>query len=216
MTVLTSSSDSKTSGSGSADQQLNLVRNPDSPGDSGVYLSMESRHLVLTIHQQMRMLAGPHPELEDLAQVALEQVLQANFEGRSKPTTFTYSICYRVWMKHLRWTYRWRARFKLTGEHEEFPASERGHAVSALEERERYERLYLAMDQVAPKRRAVVLLHEIDGLNVEEIAKIVDAKAATVRTRLRDGRKQLKSLLSLDPYFSDNAIAESARQGEDR
>lgn len=214
MTIVPSLQNQELVHPGSSNQAIENSPSTSRLGDSGVYLSMESRHLVLTIHRQMRMLAGPHPELEDLAQTTLEQVLQANFEGRSKPTTFTYSVCYRVWMKHLRWTYRFRARFKLSNEQDESSAPERGIAATALEERERYERLYRALDQVAPKRRAVVLMHEIDGLRVEDIAKIVDAKPATVRTRLRDGRKQLRALLSADPYFSDRSIAASLSEKE--
>ncbi len=66
---------------------------------------------------------------------------------------------------------------------------------------ERYRRLYGALEQVSKKRRAVVALHDIAGLGVSEIAQIVDAKEATVRTRLRDGRKKLAQCLKADEYF---------------
>jgi DNA-directed RNA polymerase specialized sigma24 family protein len=47
----------------------------------------------------------------------------------------------------------------------------------------------------------VVTLHDIAGLDIAEIAEIVGTKEATVRTRLRDGRRKLAQLLKSDEYF---------------
>jgi len=38
---------------------------------------------------------------------------------------------------------------------------------------------------------------------VSDIAEIVGAREGTVRSRLRDGRRQLAKLLVDDPYFGD-------------
>jgi hypothetical protein len=39
----------------------------------------------------------------------------------------------------------------------------------------------------------------------EEIAEIIEVKLGTVRSRLRDGRKELLALLQDDPYFGEEA-----------
>jgi DNA-directed RNA polymerase specialized sigma24 family protein len=48
---------------------------------------------------------------------------------------------------------------------------------------------------VSEKYRAVVILHDIEERSIAEIAEIVGAGELTVRSRLRDGRKQLAKLI---------------------
>ena len=48
---------------------------------------------------------------------------------------------------------------------------------------------------MSDKYRAVIVLHDIEELAIRDIARIVDAGELTVRSRLRDGRKQLQKLL---------------------
>jgi len=161
-----------------------------------------ARDLTLLVYRQMRSLIGPHRDLDDLAQTALEQILRAEFRGASKLSTFTHSVCYNVWLKHLRFNYRFRARF-VPADAEDFPESvDPTNPGSLLEDRRRFTRLYQSLARVSAKRRAVVALHDISGLAVSEIAKVVGASEATVRTRLRDGRKKLRALLDDDPEFA--------------
>lgn len=175
------------------------------PSDSDATTLPSPRALSLLIYRQMRALAGPHPDLDDLAQAALEQVLRARFKGESKFSTFAHSICYHVWLKHLRWSYSWRSLFHLTGDGETPELGECLHDVMRADERleahERCQKLYQVLDLLPPKQRAVVTLREISALEIEEIAQIVDAGEGTVRSRLRDGRKRLSELLKTDPYF---------------
>jgi RNA polymerase sigma-70 factor (ECF subfamily) len=159
------------------------------------------------IYRQMRALAGRR-DVDELAQAAAEQAVRAlpSFEGRSKLSTWTYRICYLTLRKHERWTRRWLRRFTLTqdGELPE-PAAESSQADAPLLREERLRRLSAALDQVSSKRRTVVLLHDLEGLSVDEIAEIVGANARAVRSRLRDGRRALGEILKSDPYFGVEA-----------
>jgi len=74
-----------------------------------------------------------------------------------------------------------------------------------VEEQRRAQRLRRALEELSPKRRDVIVLHEIEGLSIEEIAQIVGAAPVAVRSRLRDGRKMLATILANDPYFGDEA-----------
>jgi RNA polymerase sigma-70 factor, ECF subfamily len=162
---------------------------------------------VLLVHRQMLTLAGPGPDLDDLVQTALEQLLRARFEGRSSFSTFSHGVCYRVWLKHLRFRYRFGARF-LPVDALPDVADEHLSAESTLEQRQRTLRLYAALERITPKRRAVLTLFEIDGTPTAEIARIVGAPEPTIRTRLRDARRQLEELLRQDSYFGRPERAE--------
>ena len=52
------------------------------------------------------------------------------------------------------------------------------------------------------------MLHDLDELEIDEIAVIVGANPLTVRSRLRDGRKLLARALENDPYFGSEACKE--------
>lgn len=173
------------------------------PAQAAVVLRGDA--LLVLVYRQMSMLCGSHPDLDDLAQTAIEQVLRSRFEGRSKFSTFTYAVCYRVWLKHLRSFRRWLKYFELGG-NDQFPCDV---PFAASEVAELRQRVHRALDGIATKQRAVILLHDIEGLDVEDVALIVEANLATVRSRLRDGRKALARKLQHDPYFSDETYGRS-------
>jgi RNA polymerase sigma-70 factor, ECF subfamily len=164
------------------------------------------REVFPLVYRQMRSLAGGRADFDDLVQTAAEQVLRsvASFEGRSKLSTWSYRICYLTVLRHERWYRRWLRRFTL---------SERGDLESealaceepTLDELERGARLRKAVTRLSPKRRTVVVLHDLEGHSIDEIAGIVVAKPLTVRSRLRDGRRDLARILGADPYFGDEA-----------
>jgi RNA polymerase sigma-70 factor (ECF subfamily) len=171
-------------------------------GDAG------SAEIFTLVYRQMRSLVGGRAEFDDLVQIAAEQALRAlpSFEGRSKISTWTYRICYLTMLKHERWYRRWLRRFALT-EPDELSETEGAVAPDdfVLEQLERSARLRKAVDRLSPKRRAVVVLHDLEGLAVDAVARVVKANPLTVRSRLRDGRSDLARILAKDPYFGDEA-----------
>jgi len=157
--------------------------------------------------RQIHALCGRRdPSFDDLVQVAAEQALRAlpSFRGGSELTTWTYQICYRTVLRHRRWYSRWLRRFSLDAPNADVQRDEPS-AVDELGEHERAARLYAALDQLSAKRRAVVVLKDLEGRDVSNVATIVGAGPATVRSRLRDGRRDLARILALDPYFTDDA-----------
>lgn len=167
------------------------------------------------VYRQMAALAGPSQDLDDLVQAALELAYRGlpSFEGRSQLSTWTHRICYRVWLKHRRWYGRWLRRFTLTlnGEEPEV-AAPHVTVTELLEQRERALRLHAALEQVSPKRRAVVTLHDLQGLGLQEVADVVGAGVLTVKSRLRDGRRMLARVLADDPYFGCAESSEEVRK----
>lgn len=154
------------------------------------------RQLFELVYQRMRALAGASaPDLDDLVQLAAEQVFRnlPTFAGRSELGTWVYGVCYRVLLNQRRWYRRWSSRFASVAE-PEAPSSEPLPAEE-LERHERAQRLRRAFVKMSDKYRAVVVLHDLEGFSVQEISTIVAANPLTVRSRLRDGRQQLRQLL---------------------
>jgi RNA polymerase sigma-70 factor (ECF subfamily) len=55
--------------------------------------------------------------------------------------------------------------------------------------------VWRALDELAPRRRAVVVMHELEGAPVDRIAALLGVSAVTVRWHLSMGRRQLARVI---------------------
>jgi RNA polymerase sigma-70 factor (ECF subfamily) len=117
--------------------------------------------------------------------------------------TWVYAVCYRVLLKQRRWYRRWSLRFRLEQEDDPVPSVTDEASPSAHVERsERARSLQASLARLSERHRAVVVLHDLEELSIAEVAVIVDCNELTARSRLRDGRRQLRQLLSSDAAFA--------------
>jgi len=159
------------------------------------------RELFELVYRRMRALAHGAPDLDDLVQLAAEQVFRSlpSFDGRSEIETWIFGVCYRVLLSQRRWYWRFRQRFSA----DPVAIDSRADDVSPgahelLEAEQRLALLYRALGRMTEKYRAVLVLYYLEGIDSAHIAQIVQANELTVRSRLRDGRKQLLKLLGRD------------------
>lgn len=66
---------------------------------------------------------------------------------------------------------------------------------SALLKKERQKRIIKAINSLKPKFKEVVMMYEIEGLNYEDIAQILNCPIGTVKSRLFNAKKELAILL---------------------
>lgn len=159
------------------------------------------------LFRQLRALAGPRGDLDDLVQAAAERALRAwpRFEGRSLLSTWTYGVAYRTWLDHERWHRRWRRRFVVVADPAGDAPSPGVSPELAVRLRIRADRLRAHLAQLPPAKRAVVVLHDFEGLPLAEVAAVVGANERTVRSRHRDAHQRLGALLRADPLFEEEA-----------
>lgn len=151
---------------------------------------------------------GPDADLDDIVQEAFVQIFKSlgSFRGTAKFSTWLYRVVSNVARMHLRAR---RVRPVLTdgiapdafaargdGDHGPERGAERAARIRAL---------YEHIGVLSEKKRAVLVLHDFEGLLPKEIAEIVDAPVLTVRTRLFYARRELYAALGRDPRFDDLA-----------
>ena len=161
---------------------------------------VSERDLFGLVYRCMRTLVTREDrDFEDLVQAAATEVWRAreSFQGRSQLPSWIYGVCYRVLLNHRRFWRRFQLRFDIGLADE--PTSDAPHSLDLLDERQRAEMLREVLRRLSDKHRAVVVLHDLEGFDVDDIAGIVGANTLTVRSRLRDGRRQLRRLLKLRP-----------------
>ena len=63
--------------------------------------------------------------------------------------------------------------------------------------------VWAALDLLHPRRRAIVILHELEGMRPAAIASLLGVSGMTVRWHLSMGRRDLRRLL--EPQTGDAA-----------
>lgn len=146
-------------------------------------------------------------DADDLAQEALLKAFDAlgSFEARASLDTWLFTITRNVCHDY------YRSRAGQARKRED--ALEDDHSSDAppdlleppdelLVAKDRVERLWLQIKQLAPEFRVPLVLYEIEGLSYEEIAKIERVPVGTIRSRLARGRQRLRQVLLDQAYVS--------------
>ena len=145
---------------------------------------------------------GDRGEIEDLVQEVFVIAFRglATFRHEARLATWLYRICVNVALGKIRARTRRPPPIGVA----DLEAAAHGATLTdrpespqrTMERRQDVERVYRALDRLAPKKRMVLYLHEIEGRDLKEIAYLVDANAVTVRTRLFYARREFYRALA--------------------
>jgi RNA polymerase sigma-70 factor (ECF subfamily) len=151
---------------------------------------------------------GDAGDLDDLVQDVFVIAFRGldNFRGDARLSTWLYRICVNVALGRIRTRSRRPPPIAVADVDDVADARAGANGFSdrpetperALEREQDRARVYRALEQLAPKKRIVLYLHEIEGLDLKDIAYLVDSNAVTVRTRLFYARREFYKLLAQD------------------
>jgi len=147
---------------------------------------------------------GDRTDLEDLVQEVFVIAFRGleRFRGDARLSTWIYRICVNVALGRIRTRRRRPAAIgvnDLDATAMDPSLTERPETPDkALERQQDRERVYRALELLAPKKRIVLYLHEIEGLDLKDIAYLVDSNPVTVRTRLFYARREFYRVLAGD------------------
>ncbi len=145
---------------------------------------------------------GDRTDLDDLVQEVFVIAFRGldRFRGDARLSTWLYRVCVNVALGRIRTRKRRPAAYgvdDLDSATTDASLVERPEQPDrTLERRRDQERVYAALEQLAPKKRIVLYLHEIEGLDLKEIAYLVDSNAVTVRTRLFYARREFYKVIA--------------------
>ena len=145
-----------------------------------------ARYVIRTL----RHLGVAESDVDDVAQEVFVTVHRklAEFEGRSKLRTWLYAICLRIASDHRRRAYVVRERAT------DSPPVDTGERTGQepdtnLESRRFVQELLAELDE---DKRAVLVLYEIEGLTMREVAEVVGCPLQTAYSRLHAARELLQ------------------------
>lgn len=143
-------------------------------------------------------------DAEDLTQEIFVKAFEAlpRFKGKSSFYTWLYRIGVNKTINYRKKRNRKRA-LSLDSFDQEVKMDEAYHDLTAkgsplrsISLSELQKKLNEALQKLSEKHRTVVVMHDMQGIPHEEIAKIVGASVGTVRSRLFYARRQMQAELS--------------------
>lgn len=139
-------------------------------------------------------------DAEDLVQEVFVKAFHAlpRFKGKSSFYTWLYRIAVNKTINYRKKRNRQRAmsldqfdnEIKLDDVYHDLTS--KGSPLRSLSLSELQKKLNEAMQNLSEKHRTVVVLHDMQGVPHEEIAKMVGASVGTIRSRLFYARRQLQ------------------------
>ena len=187
-------------------------------GDGAAFGRLFARHHG-RIYAMCRRLLRDHAEVEDAVQHAFLEAWRClpRFEGRSKFTTWLTRIAihtclgFRRRVKRLLFSADPVDQTSAPPVWAQPPMSPDDDAAHQARRRATDEVLL----QLSDKKRVVFVLAEFDGMTAPEIAEIVGAPEATVRTRLFHARRDFAKRVRQHPGFADLFTPEAPDAGGD-
>ena len=173
-------------------------------GDPDAFARLVALHERTVFNLAFRLIGDPE-EARDVSQDVFLQVFRKlpRFEGRSSLKTWIYRIVVNQCYNRQRW---WRRRRKdrarpleeLTAA-DEMRMSESGSGApdpyEELRRREAKRAVQAALLQVSFEHRAILLLREVEGLSVQQVAESLGLPQGTVKSRLSRAREALRQSL---------------------
>jgi len=172
-------------------------------GDLGAYDQL-IRNNQERVYATIYHMTSNHEDANDITQetfIKAHKVL-GNFKGDSSFFTWIYRIAVNKTINFLK---QRRHKGQMSLNDVDFNAENDPDLVAFVSENtprnavgliELQEKLNKAMAKLSDNHRLVVTLHDVQGMSHEEIGKIMDCNAGTVRSRLYYARQQLQSLLA--------------------
>lgn len=114
-----------------------------------------------------------------------------SFKGKSKVSTWIFSIAYRICIKVLR-----KSAWRPEDGGEVYERLCETQADESIVEDDNSDLMQLALKELSPKHRLVVELSYFLDRSYDEIAVIADCPVNTVKTRMFHARRQLKDIVT--------------------
>ena len=181
-------------------------------GDLAAFAELITRYQDRLYNAQLRMV-GHAEDARDLTQETFLRAVSAmaSFDGRSQLYTWLFRIGVNLAMNHRRRGQRDKALRDPRGNHDPVVARQAEHLLRQAAERadpppdcqaeasERQALVRRALGELEPQQRAIVVLRDIEGLDYQQIAEVLEVAVGTVKSRLHRARMALRERLA--PYF---------------
>jgi RNA polymerase sigma-70 factor, ECF subfamily len=150
------------------------------------------------VHDLVFKSLGPRFDTDDVIQQVFIELFKSlsYFKGEASLDTWVYRICLKVCTTQLRKKYRKRQpQIIYDSQIADADTKDAEGPFKEMEQKELAGAIYAALDRLDAEKRMTVVMYEMEGKSLEEIAQVAQVPLGTVKSRLFHGRKMLEKLL---------------------
>lgn len=191
-------------------------------GDTDAFEQLVEMHSDRIYSIALRMVGNP-TDAEDLAQEAFVRIWRGleGFNMDSKFSTWAYRLTTNVCIDYLRKEKKNNNVSLFTEDDEGEEAElqipdERYSPQRQMEQEELRQSVDRAMNSLDPQYRQILALRELGGLSYDEIARQLDLKEGTVKSRIARAREHMRRLLTSDGNFFGYDSSDNVKGGMTR
>lgn len=183
------------------ENEINLLKKSKN-GDIEAFEELIEAYQKKVFNIAFRMI-GNYDDASELAQEVFIKIFKGikSFKEESTFSTWVYKITTNVCLDELRKTRNKKSisldeELKLDdGEVQIQIVDQRPSPETLFEQKEIKKTVKKAIDNLSHEHRIVIILRELNGLNYEEIAKILKCPVGTVKSRINRAKQELKEIL---------------------
>lgn len=187
------------------DQESSII-NQIIGGDTQAFAVLVDRYKDLVFTLAIRMLKN-REEAEEVSQDTFIKVFKAlpKFKGESKLSTWVYKVAYNTCLDRIKKNKN-RYNEVALDSFSEHQIKTVDNALHALEEKEQQQAIQDCLQQLASKDSFLLTLFYFEELSLEEISKVANMEANTVKVNIHRARKRLANILKqrLEPETIQN------------
>ena len=178
-------------------------------GDTSAYQQLITVYKKTVYNTCLNLLQNTE-DAEDICQEVFVTVFQSihQFKGESKLTTWVYRIAVTKSLDYVRMKKR-KKRFgfmrSIFSEESNEPIYDRPsfiHPGVLLENKERTEILFRAIDQLPENQKTAFVLNKLEQLSYVEVAEVMEVTVSSVESLLFRAKQNLKKILG--DYYKEN------------
>jgi RNA polymerase sigma-70 factor, ECF subfamily len=159
-------------------------------GDMDGFAELVRRYQKPVMHFCRRMMASPQ-DAEEVAQDAFVRVYRhlPHLKPQAKFSTFLFGVARNLALNAIRDAQRRNPKLEFASNAPGM-SEQRPDQIATLRELE--SALDNALQQLTPEHREILILREIQGMDYDAIAEVVQCRKGTVKSRLARAREQLR------------------------
>ena len=168
-------------------------------GDPRGFELLYQRHAPI-IGRRLRRLVRQREDADDLLQAVFYEAHRslARFRPEASFEGWLHAIAFRLVGNHIKASRRkWWQVFSPDAA-DEIGTAQAPDLAAQAESRQQISRLYAVLDTLPPQKRIAFCLHELEGVELAEIGRLMGTSAQTIWARVESVRKELLKHLHRD------------------